>query len=197
MNDFRTLVENLQSTPAADVLIRQSRAESPGTNARYYAQMLASQRAGGGDMPSRLGLGGDAFAELLDRHFHDRGIPYSIPRSAQGVDSERVPEWDELCDLLNRYRVYNGEPQTWMTTVVATACMGQHHLWQDLGLWNRKALSDLMNDNFPELAGRNTGDMKWKKFIYKQLCEEEGIYVCRAPSCEVCSDYQNCFGSEE
>jgi NifQ. len=40
-------------------------------------------------------------------------------------------------------------------------------------------------------------DMKWKKFIYKQLCEAEGLYVCRAPSCEVCKDYDQCFGKEE
>jgi nitrogen fixation protein NifQ len=39
--------------------------------------------------------------------------------------------------------------------------------------------------------------MKWKKFLYKQLCEEEGLYVCRAPSCQVCVDYERCYGSEE
>ncbi len=39
--------------------------------------------------------------------------------------------------------------------------------------------------------------MKWKKFIYKQLCITEGIYTCRAPSCEVCADYADCFGPEE
>jgi nitrogen fixation protein NifQ len=38
--------------------------------------------------------------------------------------------------------------------------------------------------------------MKWKKFLYRQLCLEEGIYVCRAPSCEVCKDYDLCFGPE-
>jgi nitrogen fixation protein NifQ len=54
-----------------------------------------------------------------------------------------------------------------------------------------------MMDNFEPLALRNDKDMKWKKFLYKQLCEAEGIYVCRAPSCEVCVDYDNCFGNEE
>ncbi len=51
--------------------------------------------------------------------------------------------------------------------------------------------------NFPDLVARNSKDMKWKKFLYKQLCEAEGLYVCRAPSCEVCKDYQQCFGPED
>jgi nitrogen fixation protein NifQ len=75
--------------------------------------------------------------------------------------------------------------------------MGSDHLWQDLGLWNRGELSRLMEQNFPEVAKRNQKDMKWKRFLYKQLCEAEGIYTCRAPSCEVCIDYHACFGPED
>ena len=85
----------------------------------------------------------------------------------------------------------------WITTIVVNGCMGNDHLWQDLGLWSRQELSTLMQRNFPSLAAQNDRDMKWKKFIYKQLCLQEGIYTCRAPSCEVCVDYQQCFGSEE
>jgi nitrogen fixation protein NifQ len=55
----------------------------------------------------------------------------------------------------------------------------------------------MLQYNFPELAAKNDKDMKWKKFLYKQLCEAEGLYLCRAPSCEVCIDYPKCFGSEE
>ena len=50
--------------------------------------------------------------------------------------------------------------------------------------------------NFPGLARANSGDMKWKKFLYRQLCSSEGIYVCPAPSCGVCKDYAKCFGPE-
>ena len=48
----------------------------------------------------------------------------------------------------------------------------------------------------PGLARANTGDMKWKKFLYRRLCANEGIYVCPAPSCGVCKDYAKCFGPE-
>jgi nitrogen fixation protein NifQ len=84
-----------------------------------------------------------------------------------------------------------------MAGILVAACLGNDHLWQDLGLWSRRELSELMQRNFPELAARNDRDMKWKKFLYKQLCETEGIYTCRAPSCQECSDYEECFGPEE
>ena len=80
--------------------------------------------------------------------------------------------------------------------IVATACAGRDHLWQDLGLASREELSRLMWVNFPGLARANTGDMKWKKFLYRRLCANEGIYVCPAPSCGVCKDYAKCFGPE-
>ena len=80
---------------------------------------------------------------------------------------------------------------------VAVACLGDQHLWQDLQLASRAELSALMAQWFPSLVARNVGDMKWKKFLYKQLCEREQLFICKAPSCAVCSDRPVCFGPEE
>jgi len=79
---------------------------------------------------------------------------------------------------------------------IALACLGDNHLWQDLQLPSRVELSALMAWWFPALKARNDRDMKWKKFLYKQLCEREEIFVCKAPSCAVCSDQPVCFGPE-
>ena len=79
---------------------------------------------------------------------------------------------------------------------IALACLGDNHLWQDLQLPSRAELSALMAHWFPVLKARNSGDMKWKKFLYKQLCEREELFVCKAPSCAVCSDLPVCFGPE-
>lgn len=79
---------------------------------------------------------------------------------------------------------------------VATACLGDNHLWQDLNLESRAELSALMRHWFPRLVEKNRHDMKWKKFLYKQLCEREELFVCRAPSCAVCADQGACFGPE-
>jgi len=86
--------------------------------------------------------------------------------------------------------------EVWMARIVVAGCMASDHLWSDLGLWSCTDLTALMRRNFPALAARNVRDMRWKHFLYKQLCETEGIYTCRAPSCEVCDDYPGCFGPE-
>jgi nitrogen fixation protein NifQ len=79
---------------------------------------------------------------------------------------------------------------------VAVACLGDQHLWQDLQLDSRAELSAMMRQWFPALVERNHLDMKWKKFLYKQLCEREALYICKAPSCAQCSDLGLCFGPE-
>lgn len=80
---------------------------------------------------------------------------------------------------------------------VAVGCLGDNHLWQDLRLASRAELSALMGHWFPSLVRRNQADMKWKKFLYKQLCEREGLFICKAPSCDACIDRPQCFGPEE
>lgn len=80
---------------------------------------------------------------------------------------------------------------------VAVACLGDNHLWQDLQFASRAELTALMRRWFPALVAKNHADMKWKKFLYRQLCEREEVFVCRSPSCAVCCDHAQCFGSEE
>jgi len=159
------------------------------------ACMIASLCTGGGALPDWLGLDPAAFRCLLEHHFHglDLGDRPHIGRSA---GDERNDERDELVRLLLMDKAGESPSEVWMAHIVAAGCMASDHLWQDLGLWRRADLTALMRRNFPALAARNVKDMKWKRFLYKQLCEAEGIYICRAPSCEVCTDYHACFGPE-
>ena len=80
---------------------------------------------------------------------------------------------------------------------VALGCLGDNHLWQDMHFASRAELSALMRRWFPALVAKNHADMKWKKFLYKQLCEREELFICKAPSCDVCCDRPVCFGPEE
>ena len=105
-------------------------------------------------------------------------------------------EKEDLVNLLKRYSRADTLEISLVIDIIVAGCLGNDHLWQDLGLWSRLQLTALLHYNFPELAAKNTKDMKWKKFLYKQLCEEEGLYLCRAPSCSVCIDYQKCYGPE-
>jgi nitrogen fixation protein NifQ len=164
-------------------------------NARPLASMLASQQCGRGAMPDWLGLGAAEFKALVAHHFP--ALPLSaLQQTGCTLDPSRLDELDELVRLLLNDIARPSGNQRWLAVIVATGCMGSDHLWQDLGLWERAELSQLMERNFPAVAQRNDADMKWKRFLYKQLCETEGIYTCRSPSCEVCVDYHACFGPE-
>lgn len=117
--------------------------------------------------------------------------------------SRTEPRYDEIEDLVAL--LTEPDPQgplsrdevRWVAHAVSQASLGQDHLWQDLHLPSRRELTALMNHWFPTLAHRNDRNMKWKKFLYKQLCDRAEISVCRAPSCSVCTDYAQCFGPED
>jgi nitrogen fixation protein NifQ len=160
------------------------------------ARIISSWCLGEGAMPQWLGLGEEQYSAMMSQHFP--GIDgYSLTTVRAVLNGERSDELTDLRKLLMDNRTGHSDSEAWVVEIVIAGCMGSDHLWQDLGLWQRADLSKLMMDNFSPLASRNDKDMKWKKFLYKQLCEAEGIYVCRSPSCEVCADYDNCFGSEE
>ena len=165
-------------------------------NDHLLATILASWVTGAGCLPQWLGLCEKNFTQMMAKHFPDYLYPL-ISTEREIVSDDRDDERKEVLQLLLQHRAGKSETEVWIAAIVTTACQGQDHLWQDLGVWSRQDLSKLFSLNFPSLAAKNDKDMKWKKFIYKQLCITEGIYTCRAPSCEVCADYDNCFGPEE
>lgn len=165
-------------------------------NDDVLARIYATWATGGGALPDWLGLTPIAFRGMMEFHFPGFAVGHP-PNCGRLLATERFPEIDDLRGLLLAHRVDAGPSVEWVAEIVTVACMADEHLWQDLGVWSRADLSQLVHGNFPALAGRNVKDMKWKKFLYKQMCEAEGIYVCRAPSCDACCDYGHCFGPEE
>ncbi|MFH0934374.1 MAG: nitrogen fixation protein NifQ [Pseudomonadota bacterium] len=187
----------LSQDPAAQAgsLYAELMAHAAGSpNDELFAQMIGSQFGGAGALPPGLGLNEKDFFALLSAHFPGMRLDISI---AKVPADPRAPERDDVLGLLLEHCANRNMSEQWMAEIVTTACMANDHLWQDLGLWSRKSLSLLMMQNFPALAAKNVHDMKWKKFLYKQLCEKEDIRICRAPSCAVCADYDKCFGPEE
>ncbi len=163
-------------------------------NDELFAQMITGQATRTGALPPGLGLKPAEFSTLLARHYP--GIKLAVNFRTIATDPRAI-ERDDVLALLRDSLTGKDRSEQWMAEIVTTACMASDHLWQDLGLWSRDDLSRLMTENFPFLAAKNIHDMKWKKFLYKQLCEREGINACRAPSCEYCADYLKCFGPEE
>lgn len=188
---------DLRTRDADRVFARLMMRAAGDANDDVFACMIATRAAGGGALPAWLGLELGDFRELMTHHF-----PGVSPGVLSATDAgpppphARLEERDELVQLMLSHRAGQSPSERWMARVVAAGCMASDHLWQDLGLWNRGELTALMRRNFPALAARNIRDMKWKRFLYKQLCEAEGIFVCRAPSCEICADYHACYGPE-
>lgn len=125
---------------------------------------------------------------FLCRCYGGHGEPQATPREQENAD---------LRQLFLDHRGGAGEEEEWFARLIATACMGDDHLWQDLGFTGRDDLSDLLRRHFPDLHAKNGGNMKWKKFFYKQLCDQAEVSLCQAPSCSVCNDYGKCFGPED
>lgn len=114
------------------------------------------------------------------------------------TDEPLVRAEDETClrDLLVRCATAGSAFQERLASVVARRAQRPNHLWQDLGLRNRRELSWLMGRHFEWLASRNAHDMKWKKFLYRTICWDGSFPVCTAPSCAECTDFEGCFGDE-
>ncbi len=171
-------------------------------NARILRLIYQGQRNGASCLPYFLGLSGEYRSHFIgflrtnnpDYVFEFDSTPWEDVR--QNLQELRIDEWQEVRSLLLMHP--RQHPSTfWLADIVAAGCLGGNHLWRDLGLPNRQLLNDLLHANFSELASKNTKDMKWKKFFYKQLCEQDGGYVCRAPTCEQCTAYEDCFGPED
>ena len=186
-----TLLAELLATPA-------TAAAAADPNRPLLASLIAGQRAGEGCLPAHLGLGPARHAQLLADYCPDTPLNTTLLAAARNTDDipASIPEHGDLQKLLLDHRANRNDSECWIADIIATACAGRDHLWQDLGLASRDELSRLMWINFPELARANIGDMKWKKFLYRQFCSREGIYVCPAPSCGECKDYAKCFGPE-
>lgn len=149
--------------------------------------------------PLIRGLSESCFQKLLKEYFSE--LSYSNTGGSSQADKANLfdafDEFDEILELLLEHRATSREQETWLAHAIASAAMGENHLWQDMGLPSRKVLSDLMQTHFPTLAAMNSGDMKWKKFLYRQLCQRAGIPICKSPNCAECCDYRICFGPED
>ncbi|WP_027168910.1 nitrogen fixation protein NifQ [Mesorhizobium sp. WSM3224] len=115
----------------------------------------------------------------------------------EATDPELEMEEELLRDLLLVYARPGDPASARFAKIIARRAMRDDHLWQDLGLFNRAELGRLLAAHFPLLAAGNAKDMKWKKYLYRTLCESEGFSICTAPSCGECRDFDSCFGPEE
>lgn len=157
------------------------------------ASILAVAAAEGGSLAERSGLADGELAALLAGWFPlwNGGQAALVPAPAAADDEVAM-----LRELLQARRSTEGKVGQWLAAMVARRSMEPNHLWEDLGLRERSELSRLLQRHFAPLAERNTRNMRWKRFFYRSMCEDDGFVMCTTPVCTECADFDSCFGDE-
>ena len=81
--------------------------------------------------------------------------------------------------------------------ILASRAARPGHLWIAMGLFERPELTAAIRRHLPALAAANSQNMRWKRYLFKQVCDRNGGTMCKAPNCGVCSDYHLCFDSQD
>lgn len=165
-----------------------------GFDRHVLACILAAGVMEGGLLFEKIGLSSDELAALLKQNFPSIRIEGDdLLMGSKHYDNDEVTM---VRDLLLARRSTEGDTGRWMAAMIARRVMEPNHLWADLGLRNRGELSRLLNRHFRPLARRNVKNMRWKRFFYRTLCEDEGLILCTTPVCTECNDFNHCFGDE-
>lgn len=158
------------------------------------ASILAAGVMEGGPLFEKVGLSSDELAALLEQNFPSVRIKGDdLLLGSKRDDNDEVTM---VRDLLLAQRSTAGDTGRWLAAMIARRVMEPNHLWADLGLRDRGELSRLLNRHFRPLARRNVNNMRWKRFFYRTLCEDEGLILCTTPVCTECNDFNHCFGDE-
>jgi nitrogen fixation protein NifQ len=161
--------------------------------AAILAAALTEAETPGVGLADGLGLAPAEIDRLVGRCFPR----HPLAGLEDGVASRPSEEETLLADLLLVHRCGPEPIAGWLAVLIARRTMRPDHLWQDLGLNDRGELNRLLARHFRTLHAGNTGNMRWKKYFYRVLCEAEGFSLCTAPSCAVCTDFNDCFGAED
>jgi nitrogen fixation protein NifQ len=140
-----------------------------------------------------LGLPQPALIHMMSSCFPEAGALQPLPEPRYESIQQTLPDgFLPLHALL----LQHASPQIslpytdWMARAVAAGCLGERHLWQDLGLQDRAALGQLMADYFPSLFQRNAQKTPWKRFLFADIGVNGDTHL---PRCGNCTDYALCF----
>lgn len=158
------------------------------------ACILALAATERGPLAAQVGLSGVELEALVARCFPSSRLATS--NESDAADAVDFDEIEIVRDLLLSNRSSVGECGRWLAAMVARRAMEPNHLWEDLGLRDRSELTRLIERHFAPLARRNDKNMRWKRFIYRVMCENDGFVMCSTPVCTNCADYNLCYGEE-
>jgi len=144
-----------------------------------------------------LGLGLEEVSAILSEHFPGIGRA-DLERHATPVSGPPPDSNPEVLDILLFHvpldesggRVRNAQR---LARIIAARAAHPGHLWVAMGFFERPELTAAIRRHLPTLAAANNQNMRWKRYLFKQVCDLHGARLCKAPNCGVCSDYELCF----
>lgn len=166
-----------------------------------FAKLIAAREVRG--ERALLGLSQAQWAGLVNRHF--AGVPGSggSEDAAGSIDAATISlstqEHVEFVSALRTLLLQCADPAVsdedaqCLATIIAHACLRPDHLWRDLGLAGRDEVSAMLERYFPSLAVLNVENLRWKKFLARQLAFSLGREPGPAPGCPGCEDFGFCF----
>ncbi|MEM8597373.1 MAG: nitrogen fixation protein NifQ [Pseudomonadota bacterium] len=179
-----------EAAPAGGLAIADADADATDIG-RILRHSAREAVLGAGTLPAVLGLPGNEIALLRDRYvpglaLNDLDLPLPPP-----------PEDQQAIGLLILMRAgQRSDTAAWLAAILARRALEPRHLWEDLGLASRPALSALIGRHLPGLKAANRHNMRWKKFFYRQICSDAAFSLCLSPSCEACDERADCFAPD-
>ena len=160
-----------------------------------FACLLAV--AGGEPYPlaAALGLEEWELAALLQRYFP--GLAPAVLERGRDIGATPPAINPEVLEILRSHLPAGHDPAPgWLAQAIAARAAHPGHLWVAMGLFARPELTAAIRRLLPSLAAANDRGMRWKRYLFKQVCDLHGATLCKSPNCGVCSDYALCFDQE-
>lgn len=172
--------------------------EGPALDRLIFNRIVTLAVTGSWPLTVETGLSEPQLRRLLERYAPDYRprLDHDSQCGGCGTADDAAIEEEDLKGFILEHRGHDGEEAEWLAAILARRSLQSNHLWQDMGFAHRGELNAMFLRHFPALKALNSQDMKWKKFFYRQLCEREGLMLCKSPHCEICDDFIDCFGEE-
>ncbi|AMV70491.1 hypothetical protein JCM30471_24840 [Desulfuromonas carbonis] len=194
-------VEHGPRVTAADPVYRRLLA-SPAPRAvaaedrHLFACLLTVAAAEPWSLAAALGLDEWELAALLQRYFP--GVAPATLESGERGKRPPLVNAGVLAVLHSHLPAGGDDPAPrWLAAILAARAAHPGHLWVAMGLFARPELSAAIRRHLPALTAANSRGMRWKRFLFRQVCDLKGGVMCKAPDCGLCSDYSLCFAPEE
>ncbi len=173
--------------------------EAPPGISREDRHLFACLLAVAGQEPygsaKSLGLDKDELCALVSTLFPE------VDQSFLKASSGQAPPLhnDEILTIILNHVPQGGEAQTgrWLAQILAARAAHPGHLWIAMGLFERPQLTAAIARHLPSLAAANSRGMRWKRYLFRELCDQKGASLCKAPDCGMCSDHPLCFAPGE